>query len=248
METTIGTIATLRRYPVKSMAGEDLDQASVSFTGMTGDRVWGFVRGDKKPSFPWHSAREQHDMLLYHPRFAAAQTLQENPYPQPEDFQVRVRTPNGSDYAIDDPRLLAALQVHAAEPIQLRFSEKGMQDARPLSIFGLSTLDALVVEVGQPIDARQFRANIYAAWHDKTPFYEDTLIGKRLKIGDTLEVTIVKKDPRCIIITLDPESAVSTPEVLKTVARKHAGCAGVYAAVLREGTIKKGDAITLLPS
>src|SRR6516162_9681941 len=34
----LGTVATLRRYPVKSMLGEDLDAGGVTFTGLAGDR------------------------------------------------------------------------------------------------------------------------------------------------------------------------------------------------------------------
>ncbi len=246
METAIGTLETLRRYPVKSMAGEDLARAHVAFTGLTGDRVWAFVRGDKKPDFPWHSAREQHDMLLYRPRYVEPTALAAAPYPLTAHFAVRVRTPRGAEHAIDDAALLAELQAHADAPVALRFSEKGMPDARPLSIFGLSTLAALAAETGRPIDGRRFRANFYARWRDEAPFYEDGLVGKRLRIGTTLEIAIVKKDPRCVIIGLDPDAATMAPEVLRNVAKKHAGCAGVYAAVLREGDVAAGDPIVLL--
>jgi uncharacterized protein YcbX len=34
----LGTVAVLRRYPVKSMRGEDLDASDVTFTGLAGDR------------------------------------------------------------------------------------------------------------------------------------------------------------------------------------------------------------------
>src|SRR5579872_219052 len=34
----LGTVVTLRRYPVKSMLGEDLDVGDVTFTGLSGDR------------------------------------------------------------------------------------------------------------------------------------------------------------------------------------------------------------------
>jgi len=34
----LGTVAALRRYPVKSMQGEDVDAGDVTFTGLAGDR------------------------------------------------------------------------------------------------------------------------------------------------------------------------------------------------------------------
>ncbi|MGD0405009.1 MAG: MOSC N-terminal beta barrel domain-containing protein, partial [Candidatus Acidiferrales bacterium] len=39
----IGQLSILRRYPVKSMAGEDLEEARVGFAGMMGDRVFAFI-------------------------------------------------------------------------------------------------------------------------------------------------------------------------------------------------------------
>ena len=47
------------------------------------------------------------------------------------------------------------------------------------------------------------------------------------------------------MITLDPDTA-ATPEIMRRLARAHDGKAGVYGAVLVEGTIGPGDEITLL--
>jgi len=59
-------------------------------------------------------------------------------------------------------------------------------------------------------------------------------------------VSVVERDPRCMMITLDPDTAEKTPAILKQVAQAHEGMAGVYGAVLVEGTIRKGDAVELL--
>ena len=48
------------------------------------------------------------------------------------------------------------------------------------------------------------------------------------------------------MITLNPETAEKSPGVLKTVAQKHEGKAGLYAAVLTEGMVRKGDPVELL--
>jgi uncharacterized protein YcbX len=243
--TSIGTVETLMRYPVKSMRGESLDAVHVAYTGITGDRVWAFVDPDKKPSFPWHSAREQHDLLLYQPRFRAAPALDQQ-YPTEDRFDVDVTTPDGETFALRDPKLLDGLRRKSGRPFILRFSEKGMQDARPISIFGLGTVTGLSAEAERPLDPLRFRANVYVRWTDPTPFFEDTLVGRQLRIGDKLEVLIAKKDPRCVIITLDPATAEAHPEVLRTVAKNHKGCAGVYAVVVKEGVVKRGDAVELL--
>jgi uncharacterized protein YcbX len=243
----IGTLEILKRYPVKSMAGEDLDAADVAFAGIVGDRVFAFVSPDKAADFPWHSAREQYDLLLYNPRFR--EPLPQNvPYPPRERFAVDVTTPGGATHGLEDPAFLDELQRHSGKRFSLRYSEKSMHDSRPISIFGLATLDRLGEEAGRTLDHRRFRANFYVRWTDATPFFEDALIGKTVKVGDEVELLIVKKDPRCIIITLDPDTATPHPEVLRTVARKHAGCAGIYAVVTKEGRVRRGDALRLVES
>jgi uncharacterized protein len=48
------------------------------------------------------------------------------------------------------------------------------------------------------------------------------------------------------MITLDPDTAEKSPALLKAVAQAHEGMAGVYAAVLIEGIIRKGDSVEIL--
>ena len=49
----LGTLVELWRYPVKSMAGEELAEVRVTFAGITGDRVYAFVDNNNKSDFPW---------------------------------------------------------------------------------------------------------------------------------------------------------------------------------------------------
>src|SRR5262249_549491 len=65
----IGTVETICRYPVKSMAGEDVAQAFVGFAGLMGDRAFAFVRTPGPKGFPWHTGREQEDLVLFRPHF-----------------------------------------------------------------------------------------------------------------------------------------------------------------------------------
>jgi uncharacterized protein len=81
---------------------------------------------------------------------------------------------------------------------------------------------------------------------DKPPLYENELVGKRLKIGEMLEINVLERDPRCKMITLDPDTAEANPEIIKHVSRSYEGYAGLYGAVLVEGIVKAGDTIQLL--
>lgn len=244
--TSLGVVQQLWRYPVKSMAGEPLHEVMVAFTGLMGDRVHAFTKDRAaRPDFPWHTGREQPDLVTFVPRFVNPPSSQQ-PYPAADAFAVVVTTPAGEQLVLDDPRLLTAMRHATGYAISRRFSEKGMQDARPVSIMGLASMDALSTAAGRLVEARRLRANIYVHWHDPSPFYEDILVGRRLRIGERLELMIVKKNVRCQVINIDPDTGVSQAEVLGAVARQRQGCAGVYAAVLREGRIKTGDVITLV--
>jgi hypothetical protein len=53
-------------------------------------------------------------------------------------------------------------------------------------------------------------------------------------------------DPRCQMITLDPDTATPNPAILRKVAQGHDGTAGVYGAVLAEGIIRPGDPVAVL--
>src|SRR5882757_4722492 len=118
----LGTVETICRYPVKSMAGEAVDEAFVGYGGIMGDRVYAFVHPGGRQGFPWHTGRDQEDLVLYRPRFCqpAAASLPVdiatslalgpgiNPiFPPPDSFAVMVTTPVGSELAVDSAELAA---------------------------------------------------------------------------------------------------------------------------------------------
>jgi hypothetical protein len=59
-------------------------------------------------------------------------------------------------------------------------------------------------------------------------------------------IAVTDRDPRCKMITLDPNTAEAKPELLRTVRDSHEGKAGLYGAVLVKGTVRPGDEIRLL--
>ncbi|MDE0717975.1 MAG: MOSC domain-containing protein, partial [Rhodospirillaceae bacterium] len=58
-------------------------------------------------------------------------------------------------------------------------------------------------------------------------------------------IMVGERDPRCKFITIHPETAETDPALLRHVTKEHEGFAGVYAAVIKEGPVRKGDAIAL---
>jgi uncharacterized protein len=159
-----------------------------------------------------------------------------------------VEMPTGEVWAIDDPALLRMLSERAADghSLTLLRSERAMTDCRPISVFSLQTARQLGDEIGVVLDKRRFRANVYLDLGPAKGFWENELVGRKLRIGPTVVVSIVERDPRCKMITLDPDTAAPNPEVLRKVTQNHERMAGLYGAVLVEGIIRVNDAVEVL--
>jgi uncharacterized protein YcbX len=236
----VGKIDSLWRYPVKSMRGEELDEAFASFSGIYGDRLFAFESSASPKGFPYLTAREQQRLLQYRPHFrhpdkaarpinlTEAESMGANPvWADPSELMVDVETPDEQTLAIDDPALIDMLRTNIDQKHQLTLmrSERAMTDCRPVSIFSLQSARQLGEETGTPIDKRRFRS---------------------VRIGPKVVVTVLERDARCVMITLDPDTGEKTPSILKKVAQAHEGMAGVYGAVLVEGTLHKGDPVEVL--
>jgi uncharacterized protein len=259
--SAIGTVESLWRYPVKSMRGEELDEVFAGFSGVYGDRLFAFSSSASPKGFPFLTGREQRQMLRYRPRFrqpekaarpinqAEAEKLPPGVtplYAAPDDLMLDVETPTGDALAIDDSALIEALRqgIDAKHQLTLLRSERALTDCRPLSIFGVQSARKLGEETGITVDKRRFRANIYLDLAEG--FAEDEFVGRSIRIGPKVIVSILERDPRCMMITLDPDTGEKEPALLKKVAQAHSGMAGVYGAVLVEGMVHKGDSVELV--
>jgi hypothetical protein len=161
---------------------------------------------------------------------------------------VDIETPQGKTLAIDDLALIDLLRADIDQKHQLTLmrSQRAMTDCRPLSIFSLQSARQLAEETGTAIDKRRFRANVYVDLTSAQGFAENEFVSKSLRIGPKVVVTILERDSRCMMITLDPDTTEITPAILKKVAQAHDGMAGVYGAVMVEGMLHKGDPVELL--
>jgi len=147
--------------------------------------------------------------------------------------------------AVDDPALTRELEegFGEREVLTLLRSERAMTDCRPVSLFSIQTAQQLGRELDLNVDKRRFRANIFADLGSAPGFAEDEFVGSTLRIGHTVVVAVLKRDSRCAMITIDPDTAERNTAILGTVTRAHEGKAGVYGAVLVEGVVRVGDDI-----
>ena len=261
--SVVGRVESVWRYPVKSMRGEALPEIFAGFAGVYGDRIFAFKSSTARAAFPYWTARERHEMLLYRPRFrhpekaakpanlAEAEQISPllNPVvPNPADLALDVETPAGELLAIDDPALLRQLAASASDGHSLTVlrSDRAMTDCCPISFFSLQTARQLGEEVGSVLDKRRFRANVHLDLGTAGGFSENAFVGRRIRLGSKVMVLVVARDPRCQMITLDPDTAAPNPEVLRNVARAHDRMAGVYGAVVSEGIIRVDDIVEVL--
>ena len=104
-------------------------------------------------------------------------------------------------------------------------------------------------------DVRRFRPNaIIASPAGAHGFVENGWVGRELAIGEQVRLRITDPAPRCSVPTLAQGDLPKDPHVLRTVVEHNRvavpalqgellPCAGVYAFVIRGGTVKKGDTV-----
>jgi uncharacterized protein YcbX len=90
----LGTVAVLRRYPVKSMLGENLRACEVTGRGLTGDRVLGLVHRETGKVASAKNPRLWRSLL----RLSAA-----------SGPDVKIAFPDGTSMAATDPGIDVAL-------------------------------------------------------------------------------------------------------------------------------------------
>jgi uncharacterized protein len=226
-------IESIYRYPVKSMAGEVVERCDLTEFGLSGDRHYAFESSGAPSGMLRLTSRERREMLRYQPALRP-------------DGSVEVRVPTGERFMVDSPDMLAYLSSHLpdANKLILTRASTPQTDVRPLSLISVQTVRLISAGVGQEIDPRRFRANLYMDFPD-APFGEDSLVGRTFNIGSTATICIRERDPRCRFITYDPEDPGLDPlfSLMKFLDRSHQGRAGVYATIQSPGPIQAGDAI-----
>jgi uncharacterized protein len=232
--TVVGRIAGLWRYPVKSMAAEELDGVEVSWHGLVGDRRWAFIRAGKERSgFPWLTMRERPELAHYRPRFAEPD--------RPDASPTLVRTPAGDELNVADP----ALAAEFGPGVRVIKQNRGVFDTMPLSLLSTQSLAGLGRMVGTDPVVGRFRPNLLvdAPGHH---FPEDAWVGRVLRIGG-LRMRADRHDERCVMVTIDPVTLDREPAILRAIARERANRFGVYGSTVAPGRVAVGDPVELEP-
>jgi uncharacterized protein YcbX len=120
-------------------------------------------------------------------------------------------------------------------------------DAAMVHLLTTATLDRLRELYPQGrFEVRRFRPNIVVqlATGEKG-FAENAWVGHTLAIGTTVRLNIIGPCGRCVMTTLAQGDLPRDPGILRTAARHNKVNVGVYAAVVRVGTIRRGDPVRI---
>jgi uncharacterized protein YcbX len=218
------------------MQGEALASLPLTLQGFEEDRRYAFVQSDSRSSFPWLTGRELPELLRYQTAVEKAGT---------PDVAVHVTTAGGERWPVDSKELRQAIESRFGKALFLLRDYRGSYDVSAVSLISRQTVARIAEETGTPEDPWRFRPNLLIDLAAGDAFDELQWVGKTVRIGDKARIAVIKVDERCMMITLDPATGKSTPDILKCVAQKHSNCAGVYATVLTAGEVHAGDAIRL---
>jgi uncharacterized protein YcbX len=248
-------IQELWRYPIKSLAGERVDELALDADGVHGDRRYGIL--DLATDRVLTGRRE--------PRLLHAAAALE------ADGTPRVTLPDGAVLAGPGPATDAGLSgwlgrpvtlVAAAErppsraeffkdatddastPLEWTMPPGRFVDAAPVLVVTTAALRAgAAAYPAGDWDPRRFRANVLVEV-DGEGWVEDGWCGATVSLG---AATVAPRKPcvRCTMVTRAQPGLAKDVNVYKTLARVHGSTFGVWAWVERAQVVRVGDPVVV---
>jgi hypothetical protein len=211
-------IKEIWRYPVKSMAGEQLQTARLTSSGVAGDRVVQVQNAYSRVA----TARTYPDLL----GFKATLDPESNPLIDTKPWT--------------DAGILAAVRKAVDAGARL-VRDEGLDrfDVLPL----LVATDGAIAEFGR--DGRRLRPNIIiggVAGLEEREWEE-----RQLLIGDVV-IGIHDLRGRCIMTTFDPDTLAHDPGVLRDIVKRFAGKLALNCEVVKGGEIQVGQEVRVVKS
>jgi hypothetical protein len=209
-------VASIWRYPVKSMAGERLSSAHLTRTGLVGDRIV--------------QVYDRRGRVVTARRFPRLLRLRATLGPNGE--------PLVDGLPWDSSDVAARVEAAVAPGARLeRFEGPERFDILPL----LVCTDGAVSMFGR--DIRRLRPNILIKGVDGAG--ERQWPGATLRLPHA-EVAIADLRGRCVMTTYDPDTGEQDPGVLRDIVRQFGGRLCLNAHVIRPGRVHEEDRVELL--
>src|SRR5713101_4024421 len=269
-QTAVGSVVSLWQYPVKSMIGEELNATEVTERGLLGDRAYALVDCSVGKVATAKNPRKWLRLFDFRATFIeparAAAKVPPVRITLPDGTTV---TSDQGDLnqilskALNREVTLGAAQrgaVNAEEywpdmdgldhrdtVTDFTLPEGTFFDCAPVHLLTTATLDRLRELYPQGhFEVRRFRPNIVVQLASgEKRFAENAWVGHTLAIGTAVRLNITGPCGRCVMTTLAQGDLPKDPGILRTAAQHNQVNVGVYAAVVRGGTIRRGDPVRI---
>jgi uncharacterized protein len=265
----LGSVVSLWRYPVKSMMGEELNATEVTERGLLGDRAYALVDSSDGRAATAKNPRKWPRLFDFRATFIeparAAAKIPPVRIALPDGTTV---TSDQGDLnqilskALNREVTLGATQREPVNAEEYWPDMEGLDHRDTVTDFTLpdgtffdcamvhllttATLERLRELYPQGrFEVRRFRPNIVVqlASTEKS-FAENAWVGHTLAIGTAVRLNITGPCGRCVMTTLAQGDLSRDPGILRTAAQHNQVNVGVYAAVARGGTIRRGDTVS----
>jgi uncharacterized protein YcbX len=269
-QTEVGSVVSLWRYPVKSMMGEELNATEVTERGLLGDRAYALIDSADGKAATAKNPRKWPRLFEFRATFIeparAAATVPPVRITLPDG--TTVTSEQGDLNQLLSQALTRAVTLRAAQRgavtaeeywpdmagldhrdtvTEFPLPEGTFFDCASVHLLTTATLNRLR-ELYPPgrFEVRRFRPNLVVQLASgETGFAENAWVGHTLAIGDAVRLRITGPCGRCVMTTLAQGDLPRDPGILRTAAQHNQVNVGVYAAVVRGGTIRRGDAVRL---
>jgi uncharacterized protein len=267
-----GSVVSLWRYPVKSMMGEELNASEVTERGLIGDRHFalrdretGKVVGAKNPR-KWGNFFDFRAAFVEPPQAGSSMppvritlpdgtiaTSAEDDLEETlsralgrevtfEEAQARAEGARAEEYWPDMEGL-----DHRDTVTDFELPEGTFFDLAVVHLLTTATLERLraLYPAGR-MEVRRFRPNIVVATGpEEQGFVENDWVGRTVSIGDEVRLRVSGPCPRCVMITLPQGDLPKDSGILRTAAQSNHANVGVYADVVKGGTVRRGDHVAV---
>ena len=269
----VGAVISLWRYPVKSLMGEELNATAISERGLLGDRAYALVDSSDGKVATAKNPRKWPTLFDFRAGFIEPPRLSANLPPVRITLpDGTIATTQQSDLnQIISNTLNRKVTLNATEgghvgPVNAEEYWPDMEgldyrdtvtnfalpegtffDCATVHLLTTATLDRLRELYPQGrFEVRRFRPNIVMepASGEKS-FIETSWIGHTLDIGGEVRLSVTGPCARCVMTTLPQGDLPRDPGILRAAAQHNQAHVGVYAAVVRGGTIRRGDQVRL---
>jgi uncharacterized protein YcbX len=265
-----GSIASLWRYPVKSMLGEELHAADVTERGIAGDRAYALLDPESGRVISAKNPRKWGNL------FEFRSSLVDEPGPSGSLPAARITFPDGATATTSEPGIEERLSAALGKPVRLTATVPAAPrsegywpehewleqpgevfefDLPPGTFFDCATVHLVTsatlsrLQTLSPqsrFEVRRFRPNFVLEMPaGALGFVENDWIDRTLALGNQVRLRVTGPCPRCVMTTLSQGDLPKDPDILRTAVQQNQGNVGVYAAVVQGGRVRRGDSFTV---